>query len=281
MEEPARSRGRGGHRLPDRGVDQRPHVECPGKQQPRYRLQSYRSLARDRALLQGRGDQPAWMGRLVECGERHDEPTAGEADGTDGQGQGDIEHRAGLECPVIDRRHDHRLPHRGIPHRHHPLDGARGRHGSQSHRIHPHRPQPRHHPPLPRFGDQHGGQRPLVERRQRNHRCHRSGRTLGPQRGCERFAGKRPVAAQMDASGHGRRERDHGLPDPDVPHRRLGLDTGRGQHPKRRHDLPAHRSCPRHDPVLPRGRDQQGGQKRFLGRTWPRAQPTPRPPARP
>ena len=35
----------------DRGVGQRPHVECPGKQQPRYRLQPYRSLARDYALL--------------------------------------------------------------------------------------------------------------------------------------------------------------------------------------------------------------------------------------
>ena len=84
---------------------------------------------------------------------------------------------------------------------------------TQSHRLHPHRPQPRHHPPLPRFGDQHGGQRPLVERRQRHHRCHRSGRTHGPQSGCERFEGKRPAPPHLDAPVHRRRERDQRLPD--------------------------------------------------------------------
>ena len=46
----------------------------------------------------------------------------------------------------------------------------------------------------------------------------------------ERRGGKHPALSHMDASVHRRRERDHRLPDRDVPQRRRGLDDRRSRH---------------------------------------------------
>ena len=92
-------------------------------------LPGHRPVARHHAPLPGGGNQPAWRGRVVGCGGRDDEPRAGTADAPDGDGEGDLEDRAGLDGAVFGP--DHGLPDRGVSNRHQPVDGAGDRHRVQ------------------------------------------------------------------------------------------------------------------------------------------------------
>ena len=237
-----------------------------GHRKHRDPLPAHGPLRGHDAPLQGLRDQRERDGRPLERLPRdHGPARAGRAQALVRHGQGHIHHRAGLDCALLGRRKPgHRVPDRVVAYRKQPLDG--GRHGFQDHRLHAQRSQPGQHPPLPGRGDQSRGLERVVER-PRDHRRHDSGRAHGPDGEAERRGGKHPALSHMDAPGHGRRQRDHRLPDRDVPQRRLGLDTtGRGRHPQRGHHLPSHRPRPGHDPVLPRGRDQQGGQKHLVER---------------
>ena len=147
----ARAAGRGqqrDHRVPDRGVDGRGHHMVGSGAEYRAhhdQLPAYGPLAEHDPPLQGLRDQLLRYGAGLERRERDDgDSGSGRARATDGPGPGHVGHRSRLDGAAIQHRGpDHRLPDRVVAHRKQPLDGARGGHGVQGHRLHGQRSQPR------------------------------------------------------------------------------------------------------------------------------------------
>ena len=219
--------------------------------------------ARNHPALPRRGDQPRGDRAVLEHRARdHRGDRAGHAPEPRRRGRRHLAHRAFLASAHERRRlAHHRLPHRGLRGRGHPLESPREQLAQHAHQLRAHGAGAGHHAPLPRLGDQPGGRGPGVaggERHDRRDRARRAHRADG-HRG--HGHADRPVLARARLRWRRRRHR--------LPHRGLGERhrvVGSGdQHSVQGHRVLAHRPVAGEQAPLPRLGDQPGGSWRAVG----------------